>query len=110
MSKMFYKGRIDARENYENYGFANKKIGKAGTKKQPLNLTVTSLERQAELDAIVSEHEWFAVISVDEQAEENITELTALLDKPKTQKIEKQPNRNDPCICGSGKKYKKCCA
>jgi len=19
------------------------------------------------------------------------------------------PNRNDPCICGSGKKYKKCC-
>ncbi|HGF7375899.1 TPA: SEC-C metal-binding domain-containing protein, partial [Vibrio cholerae] len=20
------------------------------------------------------------------------------------------PNRNDPCICGSGKKYKKCCA
>lgn len=21
----------------------------------------------------------------------------------------KQPNRNDPCPCGSGKKYKKCC-
>jgi len=22
---------------------------------------------------------------------------------------EKKPNRNDPCPCGSGKKYKKCC-
>ncbi|MGA8185373.1 MAG: SEC-C metal-binding domain-containing protein [Terriglobia bacterium] len=21
----------------------------------------------------------------------------------------KQPGRNDPCPCGSGKKYKKCC-
>ena len=23
--------------------------------------------------------------------------------------VNKQPSRNDPCICGSGKKYKKCC-
>jgi len=22
---------------------------------------------------------------------------------------EKKPGRNDPCPCGSGKKYKKCC-
>jgi len=22
---------------------------------------------------------------------------------------EKEPGRNDPCSCGSGKKYKKCC-
>lgn len=23
--------------------------------------------------------------------------------------VEKVPGRNDPCSCGSGKKYKKCC-
>lgn len=23
--------------------------------------------------------------------------------------VEKKPGRNDPCFCGSGKKYKKCC-
>ncbi len=23
--------------------------------------------------------------------------------------VEKQPKRNDPCPCGSGKKYKHCC-
>ena len=25
-------------------------------------------------------------------------------------KAEEKPGRNDPCPCGSGKKYKKCCA
>ena len=29
--------------------------------------------------------------------------------KPQTTRFEKTPNRNDPCLCGSGKKYKKCC-
>lgn len=29
--------------------------------------------------------------------------------KSKTVHVEKKPGRNDPCPCGSGKKYKKCC-
>ena len=34
-----------------------------------------------------------------------------LADAEKVQPIEAeaQPGRNDPCPCGSGKKYKKCC-
>jgi uncharacterized protein len=28
--------------------------------------------------------------------------------KPETRRVEKQPGRNDPCPCGSGRKYKKC--
>jgi len=24
-------------------------------------------------------------------------------------RVEKSPGRNDPCPCGSGRKYKKCC-
>jgi len=27
----------------------------------------------------------------------------------RTVRVEKEPGRNDPCPCGSGKKYKKCC-
>jgi len=27
----------------------------------------------------------------------------------RTYVAEKEPGRNDPCPCGSGKKYKKCC-
>ncbi len=29
--------------------------------------------------------------------------------KEYTPPAEKSPGRNDPCLCGSGKKYKKCC-
>lgn len=29
--------------------------------------------------------------------------------KGETQFLNVSPNRNDPCLCGSGKKYKKCC-
>ncbi len=29
--------------------------------------------------------------------------------KPATRRVEAAPGRNDPCPCGSGKKYKKCC-
>jgi len=28
--------------------------------------------------------------------------------KPETRRVEPTPGRNDPCLCGSGKKYKKC--
>ena len=31
-----------------------------------------------------------------------------MINKKKTS-MQKKPKRNDPCPCGSGKKYKKCC-
>ena len=40
---------------------------------------------------------------------ENTTELDVLINKPVTTRFEKTPARNEPCVCGSGKKYKKCC-
>nr|WP_225740921.1 SEC-C metal-binding domain-containing protein [Pseudoalteromonas nigrifaciens] len=30
--------------------------------------------------------------------------------KSTPQVFDKVPERNSPCLCGSGKKYKKCCA
>jgi uncharacterized protein len=29
--------------------------------------------------------------------------------RPETVRVAPKPGRNDPCPCGSGKKYKKCC-
>jgi uncharacterized protein YecA (UPF0149 family) len=44
-------------------------------------------------------------------AEELEAEEKLIKETPKTEPIkgEAKPNRNDPCPCGSGKKYKKCC-
>ncbi|MCR8923532.1 SEC-C metal-binding domain-containing protein [Dasania sp. GY-MA-18] len=110
MSKFFFKGRIDAREKYQNYGHQTKAAHKAGSQKYPLQLRVNSDERKQEIEKVVAEQGWFATITVDAEQEENTHDLDLLLAKAQTQRFEKTPGRNDPCLCGSGKKYKKCCA
>jgi SWIM/SEC-C metal-binding protein len=109
--KLFFKGRQDARQSHIKYGYKTKTNNKPGSKKYPLSLVVTSEERKQEVAELVASAELFAEISVDSSIEavESIAELTILLNKQGTVTTEKVPNRNEPCKCGSGKKYKKCC-
>ena len=65
--------------------------------------------RKSEIQLIVEENGLVADIEVNSDVVENIIELEGILNKPKTMTFEKTPKRNDPCSCGSGKKYKKCC-
>lgn len=109
MSKLFFKGRIDARENYQRFGYNTNKQVKLGSSELPLTLLVNSETRQQEIHKIVQELDLVAQIEIDPNKPENIVELSAILDKPKTQTKLIIPNRNDPCSCGSGKKFKKCC-
>ncbi|MFT5807649.1 MAG: SWIM/SEC-C metal-binding protein [Moritella dasanensis] len=110
MSKMFFKGRIDARLNHVKGGYNTKRDIKLGSEESPLNLNVQTVERQTEIEAILAETKLVANIEVNADKEENIRDLDGVLNKPKTTVFEKTPNRNEPCLCGSGKKYKKCCA
>ena len=110
MHDLYYKGRIHTRVNHVKSGYNTKRVVKLGTEKHPLTLVVANNERLQEVEALVAEHQLFADITVDSNAEEDINELNAILNKPSTTTFEKTPNRNDPCSCGSGKKYKKCCA
>ena len=109
--KFFFNGRQDAREHHIKYGHETKANYKAGSKKYPLNLVVTSEARKQEVETLVADAQLFAEVNVDngEAAVESIAELTALLNKNATVKHDKVPSRNEPCACGSGKKYKKCC-
>ena len=109
MHNLYYKGRIHTRENHVKAGYNNKRAAKLGTEKHPLSLVVKSDERKLEIEALVAENALFADITVDNTLDENIKELDAILNKPTTTRFDKTPNRNDPCSCGSGKKYKKCC-
>jgi SWIM/SEC-C metal-binding protein len=109
MSKFFFKGRIEKRDKYENIGYNTKRTARLGTPSCPLSLSVTSDERKAEIEAILEENKLVANIVINAEIEEEITELDVLLNTPKTLVCEKTPNRNDPCSCGSGKKYKRCC-
>ncbi len=109
--KFFFNGRQLARQDHTGYSYQTKGSQNGGSQKYPLQLVVTNDARKQEIEAQVAKAQLHAQISIDtsEGAEESIAALTALLNKEATVKLEKTPTRNDPCSCGSGKKYKKCC-
>jgi len=109
MHNLYYKGSIDTRLNHVKSGFNVDRTIKRGTEKRPLALTVGSEIKKREVEAIVAENGFYANIIVDSAVDEDINELNSILSKPKAIVVEKKPNRNDPCLCDSGKKYKKCC-
>ena len=109
MHNLYYKGRIHTRLNHVKSGFNLEHNVKLGTEKKPLTLMVGSDEKKAEVAVLVAENGLYANITVDDAVDEDISELTTSLNKPTTATVERKPNRNAPCACGSGKKYKKCC-
>ena len=89
--------------------FDGKKTAKLGTEKNPASVSVQTKKRVKELESVFEEHGWKYSIELDPDKSEDINELEMLLNPPKTKIAEKKVGRNDPCPCGSGKKYKKCC-
>ena len=59
---------------------------------------------KAEAEYLFTLPAWDGVLS-----EEKRIEIIKEFKRSKTVHAEKKPGRNDPCPCGSGKKYKKCC-
>ncbi|MGN1414619.1 MAG: SEC-C metal-binding domain-containing protein [Anaerovoracaceae bacterium] len=59
---------------------------------------------KAEADYLYTLEEWEGVLT-----EEKMVQIVKDFKRSKTVHKEKEPGRNDPCPCGSGKKYKKCC-
>ena len=56
---------------------------------------------------------WTQVITLDTDVSVTVcagcaTEVLAAMVTPESQFM-KEPGRNDPCLCGSGLKWKKCC-
>lgn len=107
--KFFFKGKKEKKPKHASYGFNTKRAVKAGSEESPLTLLVNTEARKAEIEQILRDNTLFAKIEVNADCEENTVELDVFLNKPKTTIFEKKPQRNDPCSCGSGKKYKKCC-
>ncbi|UCD30957.1 MAG: SEC-C domain-containing protein [Desulfobacterales bacterium] len=89
--------------------FDGKKKLKLGTEKNPATVNVKTKKRMKEVEKIFKKNDWKYTIEVDRKQPEDITDLDILLNWPKPQKAEEKIGRNDPCSCGSGKKYKKCC-
>jgi SWIM/SEC-C metal-binding protein len=89
--------------------FDGQKTAKLGTKKRPAVVNVQSKKRLKEVASIFEENGWAYTIELESNKPEDITDLEILLNTPKTIIAERKVGRNEPCPCGSGKKYKKCC-
>jgi SWIM/SEC-C metal-binding protein len=94
----------------QNTVFGTKKPPRLGSKRGPLKLTVQNEARREEIAAICSDKGWFYEITIDAEIDEDITALTLLQEKQVVATTTRLAGRNDPCPCGSGKKYKQCCS
>ena len=59
---------------------------------------------KADADYLYTLKAWEGIFS-----EDKIMQIIKDFKRSKIAHKEKEPGRNDPCPCGSGKKYKKCC-
>ena len=89
--------------------FDGKKEARLGTKKNPAVVNVKTKKRMKEVTSIFEEHGWEYTVELDKSKPEDITDLELLSNTPEPVKVDKKIGRNEPCPCGSGKKYKKCC-
>ena len=83
-------------------------MAKLGSKKRPIIVRVHSDDKAQYVAEACEKHGWTYIIGFETDKPEDISDLEKMLNPPKpatSQKI----GRNDPCSCGSGKKYKKCC-
>lgn len=102
-------GKPDVMGKYGKKGFSPKRNEKMGSELHPLSLIVNTEARKIEIEKIILAHKLFASIELNVKGDEDISELEFALNKPTTQVFDEVPGRNSPCLCGSGKKYKKCC-
>jgi SWIM/SEC-C metal-binding protein len=91
------------------------RVAKLGTKKNPAVVRVQTEERALEVLDYCTERGIQALIGLEPDKEEDLSDIARALgapmpSAPTTLRAPDKVGRNDPCPCGSGKKYKKCCA
>jgi len=84
-------------------------MAKLGSDNKPAVVHVQTQERAEEILSICDEHGWKVIIGLEPDKPENISDIEKLLNPSSPVKVALKIGRNEPCPCGSGKKYKKCC-
>lgn len=84
-----------------------------GTSKKPAIVRVATEEKANEVYKLCDSNGWEVIIGIEPDKPEDLSDVQRLLgvkvENTKTIVNEVQIGRNDPCLCGSGKKYKRCC-
>ncbi|MFH1116718.1 MAG: PBPRA1643 family SWIM/SEC-C metal-binding motif protein [Pseudomonadota bacterium] len=86
----------------------DRKMSKLGTEKRPIAVRVRTEQRARYVAEQCDANGWHYVIGIEPDKPEDIRDLEKASNPPVPAQSDKI-SRNDPCPCGSGKKYKKCC-
>ena len=85
-------------------------MARVGTKNRPSILRVQTEKRLAEVADICQREGIHFIIGVEPNEPEDISDLDRALNPPEPILAAPKVGRNEPCPCGSGAKFKKCCA
>jgi SWIM/SEC-C metal-binding protein len=83
-------------------------MAKLGTKQHPIIVRVRTEERGRFIAQECQSRGWHYILGFESDKPEDISDFERTLNPPVPIQYEKI-GRNEPCPCGSGKKYKKCC-
>ena len=84
-------------------------MAQLGSKARPVIVRVRTQERAEEILPILEEHGWQFILAIEEDKPESLSDPNTLLDQKEAAPAKPKTDRNAPCPCGSGLKYKKCC-
>ena len=84
-------------------------MAKLGSKEKPAVVHVETMERAGEIISLCNKHYWQVIVGIETDKPEDISDIERLLNPPKPITKAITIGRNEPCPCGSGKKYKHCC-
>ncbi len=80
-----------------------------GTRKNPAVARVQTMERAQEVMDFCQEHGIQAIVGLEPDKAEDISDVERALVARQPKTAPPKIGRNDPCPCGSGQKFKKCC-
>ena len=80
-----------------------------GTQKNPAIVRVQTTNRAEQILDFCNEHGIQAMVGLEPDKPEDITDIERALLARQPARIAPKVGRNEPCPCGSGKKFKKCC-
>ena len=84
-------------------------MAQLGTKGKPAVVKVQTEERAMEIMFLCEQKGWQVIVGIEPDVAENIEDIKKLESGNHKPVIMMQPSKNAPCICGSGKQYKRCC-
>jgi SWIM/SEC-C metal-binding protein len=80
-----------------------------GTRKKPAIVRVQTEERAQRLLEFCQDNDIAVMVGVEPDKAEDISDIERAILAREPSRTAPKVGRNDPCPCGSGKKFKKCC-